>query len=92
MIAIVIGIAFLLLVCYSLYQAHKSADKFNLIDLLMHEGKTDKMACVFMGSWAVHSWVMVSLTISEKMSEGYVTLYSAAWIAPIVAKIIKGKQ
>jgi hypothetical protein len=85
------GLIFLLLVGYSLFLAHKGNTPFNLLDLLMHEGRVDKLACVFMGSWAVHSWIMINLTTSGKMSEGYVTLYAATWIAPIITKLIAKK-
>lgn len=87
-----LGLILLALVVYSLFLAHKGDTPFNLLDLLMHEGRADKLACVFMGSWAVHSWIMITLTASGKMSEGYITLYAATWIAPIITKLISKKN
>ena len=81
------GLVIVLLITLSLYRAHKDNTTFNLFDLLMHQGRVDKLACVFIGSWALHSWIMIDLQLAGKMSEGYLTLYAATWIAPVMAKM-----
>lgn len=76
---------------WSMYRAHKSGDAafvhFNLMDLIMENGRVSKLACVFMGSFGVTSWIMVRLTLDGKMTEMLFSAYAAAWIAPIVAKL-----
>ena len=61
---------------------------FNVLDLLMENGRVSKAAVVMMGAFSLTSWMMVQLTLAGKMSEGYFGLYSAAWIAPVVIKLI----
>ena len=83
-----------LVIAWSLYRAHRNqafAD-FNLLDLLMENGKISKLSCVFMGSFFVFSWIMVRLTFDGKMTEGYVGLYGATWVAPIIAKLFSAPQ
>lgn len=61
---------------------------FNILDLLMENGRVSKAAVVMMGAFSLTSWMMVQLTLAGKMTEGYFGLYSAAWIAPVVIKLI----
>lgn len=61
---------------------------FNILDLLMENGHVSKAAVVMMGSFSLTSWMMIQLTLAGKMTEGYFGLYSAAWIAPVVVKLI----
>jgi len=80
-----------LAIVWSLYRAHRSADgafaQFNLLDLLMDNGRLSRIACAFMATLVVTSWVIVKLTIENKLTEGLFTAYVAAWVAPIVAKL-----
>lgn len=77
-----------LVIAWSLYRAHRVQDNtFNLLDLIMENGRVSKLACVFLGSFGVTSWLMVRLTLDGKMTEGYLTAYGALWIIPITAKL-----
>lgn len=77
-----------LVIAWSLYRAHRSADMaFNLFDLIMENGKVSRLACVFLGSFVVCSWVLVRLTIEGKLTEALFTAYGAIWVAPIIAKM-----
>lgn len=78
-----------LVVAWSFYRAHRDArmTSFNLFDLIMENGRVSKLACVFLGSFGVTSWLMVRLTLDGKMTEGYLTAYGALWIIPITAKL-----
>lgn len=76
-----------LVIAWSLYRANRDIANFNLLDLIMENGRVSKIACVFLGSFATFSWVMVRLTIDGKMTEGYIGLYGATWVAPILAKL-----
>lgn len=84
-------IAVLALIAFSLYRAQKDGlNKLDLYDLVMENGRLSRIAFVMMGSFAVTSWMMVTLTLNGKMTEGIFGLYCTAWIAPIVTRIIKG--
>ena len=77
-----------LVVFWSFYRAQKDPDfRFDLFDLLMENGKVSRLAFAFMATLGVTSFLMIRLTIDGKMTEGYFGLYSAAWIAPIIAKL-----
>ena len=77
-----------LVVAWSFYRAHRNAAlTFNLFDLIMENGRVSKLACVFLGSFGVTSWIMVRLTLDGKMTEGYLTAFGALWIIPITAKL-----
>jgi hypothetical protein len=63
----------------------------NLDDLLLGEdGKISKAAAVMLGSFVMTSWVIVYLTLTNKLTEGYFGAYLLAWVSPTVTKLIKG--
>lgn len=82
----------LLLIGWSFYRAHNNQqfDNFNFFDLIMENGRVSRLACAFLGSWLVTSWIMVRLAIDVKMTEGYLTVYGGMWVAPIIAKLFSG--
>ena len=78
----------LLLVVWSFYRAQQDPNvAFNLFDLVMENGRVSKLAFAFMTGLIVLSWIMVKLTITGKMTEGYVGLYGGIVIAPVIAKL-----
>ena len=82
------AIIILLIVAWSLYNAHRDkGSTFNLFDLLMEGGKLSRLACVFMGAWFANTWILVRLTEDGRMTEGYLTAYGLTWVAPIIAKL-----
>lgn len=77
-----------LVIAWAFYRAHRNADfTFNVFDLIMENGRVSRLACVFLGSFIVTSWIMVRLTLDGKMTEGYLTSFGALWIIPITAKL-----
>lgn len=77
-----------LVIAWSLYRAHRDKEfAFNLFDLLMEAGRLSKISCLVMGAFTVHTWIMVRLTFDGKMSEGYLTIYGATWVAPMLARM-----
>ena len=54
----------------------------------MENGRASKGAVVLMGSFIATTWFFVYYALVGKMTEGYFGLYAAAWIAPVVARII----
>ena len=65
--------------------------KINFDDLLLgDDDKLSKAACVMLGAFVLTSWMMVQLTMTGKLTEGFLGIYVAAWITPAVAKLMKG--
>ena len=77
-----------LVIAWSIYRAHQDQDSaFNLLDLLMENGRLSRLAFAFLVTLCVTSWIMIRLTFDGKITEGYVGLYGAMWVAPIIAKL-----
>lgn len=60
---------------------------FDLLDLIMENGRASRLAAAFFVTLIVTSWIMVKLAIDQKMSEGYLIAYGGMWISPILAKM-----
>lgn len=77
-----------LLVVLSFYRAHRDKDfAFNLLDLFMENGRLSRLACGFMITLIITSWIMVRLALDGKLNEGYFMAYGGMWVAGIVAKL-----
>lgn len=75
-------------VAVSFYRYQKNpANTFNILDLLMENGRVSRLAAAFMMTLVVTSWVMIKLTIDGKMTEGYLMAFGGMWIAPIISKM-----
>jgi len=84
-ISIVIG--------YSIWRAHKRADiVFDFFDLIMVNGKVDKIAVAFMLVLGVSTWVIIDQQIKGRLSGEMFGLWLTAWVAPLVAKVVFGKN
>ncbi len=72
----------------------KSRDEgnpINLDDLLLDEhGKLSRRACAFVGAFFVGVWMLVWLTLHDKINENYFGLFLGAFVAPAALKILKG--
>lgn len=79
-------------IAWSLIRAsRKITSRIDLEDLLLGEDdKVSKAAFVMLGAFALSTWLMVYLTTTGKMTEGFFGLYIAAWITPSVTKLIVG--
>jgi len=65
--------------------------KLNLEDMLLDEhDKLSSIRIVMLGSFGLTSWMMVYLTLTKGLTEGYFTAYLGVWVIPIVARVIKG--
>lgn len=76
-----------LLVILSFYRLNRDCEQFNLLDLLLENGRVSRIAFAFMLTLFVTSWIIIKLTIDGKMSEGYLVSYGGLWIAPILTKM-----
>lgn len=80
-----------MVIAWSFYRSHRNPSiQFDLFDLLMENGRLSRIACAFMATLIVTSWVIIRLTVEGKLTEGLFTAYVAAWVAPIVAKLFSG--
>ena len=76
----------------SLWRAHKLPDvQFNLLDLLMENGRVSKIAVAFMLVLGVSTWVIVDQQVTGKLTEGMFGLWLTAWVTPLVAKVVFNK-
>lgn len=79
-------------VLVSFWRAHRNNKiQFNAMDLIMVDGKVDKIALTFMLVFLVTTWIMIDLQIKGRMTEGYMTTYGAMWVLPLVAKVLFNK-
>jgi hypothetical protein len=78
-------------VAWSCWRAHRArSHEFNLFDLLMENGRLSRLACAFMLTLGVSTWIMVRIALDGKMTEGYLIAFGGMWVAPIVAKLFSG--
>lgn len=89
---VVLGVAALLVVV-SFWRAHRDALKqFNAFDLIMENGRVSKIALAFMIAFGVTTWIVVYLTVRDKMTEGLFLAYGGMWVVPLVAKVVFDKN
>lgn len=89
-IALIVALLLALAIMVSLRRMHNDATStFDLRDLLMENNRVSKAAAVMLGSFAATTWFFVYYALTGRMTEGYFALYTAAWIAPVVARLIK---
>lgn len=48
--------------------------------------------CLALGAFVFTIWLMVALTMRDKMTEGYMGLFNLTWVGPLLAQIIWGKR
>ena len=80
------------LLAFGFWTAQRSDNDFDILDLVMEDGKLSRVSCVLMGAFTVTTWMMVNLTLTGRMTEGYFTAYGGMWIAPLIVRLIKGKD
>lgn len=81
----------MIIILLSFWRAHRDPTiSFNFYDFIYENGKPSKLSFVLMGAFLVTTWVILHLTLLNKMSEGYLTIYGGMWIAPILTRILKG--
>ena len=61
-----------MVIAWSFIRAHRDkSNTFNLLDLLMENGRLSRIACAFMATLVVTSWVIVKLTVEGKLTETF---------------------
>lgn len=72
----------------SFYRYQKDpVNTFNILDLLLENGRVSRLATAFMATLVVTSWVIIKLAVDGKMTEGYLMAFGGMWIAPIISKM-----
>jgi len=80
-----------LIVALFLYKAHRDPNSpFDLTDLLKINGKVSKIAIAFLTTLFTSSWYVVHEALEKQLTDTAFAAYLAAWVAPIVAAILKG--
>jgi len=75
-------------ILWSVYRMQRDPTvDFNLLDLLIENRKVSKVSCLVMGAFFTTSWIMLDLQFHGKMTEGYMGLYGATWVAPLLARL-----
>jgi hypothetical protein len=83
-------VAILILITVALIKRSRLiTSRLDLDDLLIGEdGKLSKAAAVMMGAFALTSWVIIYMTLNDKLTEGYFLAYIGVWATPTVTKLI----
>jgi hypothetical protein len=80
-----------LIVTLFLVRAHRDPDNpFDLFDLLKINGRVSKVAVAFLTTLFTSSWYVVHEALERQLTDTAFAAYLAAWVAPIVAAILKG--
>lgn len=80
----------LLCILWTLHRRSVSSSSgFSFDDLLLEDGKASPVKALLLGSFALTSWVIVFLTWTDKLTEGYFGAYLGAWVLPTVAKFFR---
>lgn len=80
--------AFVVVVAVSLWRFQRDPDnKFDILDLLIENNRVSRLAFGFCVTLVVTSWLMLKLAIDGKLTEGYLGIYGALWVTPIVTKM-----
>jgi hypothetical protein len=80
-----------IIVTLFLIRAHRDPDNpFDLFDLLKINGRVSKVAVAFLTTLFTSSWYVVHEALEKQLTDTAFAAYLAAWVAPIVAAILKG--
>lgn len=81
----------MLVVVLFLYKLHRNPNNpFDLTDLLKLNGRVSKAAVAFLTTLFTSSWYVVHEALEKQLTDVAFAAYLAAWVAPIVAAILKG--
>ena len=79
--------AFAFIVLVSLWRFQRADNHFDLLDLLMENGRVSRLAAAFSVTLVITSWIMLKLAVDGKLTEGYLGIYGTMWVSPIIAKM-----
>lgn len=80
------------LVVISFWRAHLKPDfNFDMFDLIMENGRVSRLALWYNLAGASSTWVVVDSQIKGALTEGLFGLWLAAWVGPIIARLVFNK-
>lgn len=75
------------------WQAQRdTSNNFNIWDLVMEAGKASRTGVAFMSVLVITSWVVITMALQNRLTETVFGIYCAAWVSPLVAKVIFNKS
>src|SRR5215831_14731794 len=81
----------MLIVAFILWRLHRDPNNnVDLTDLLQINGRVSKIAVAFLTTLFTSSWYVVHEALEKQLTDTAFAAYLAAWVAPIVAAILKG--
>lgn len=81
------------LIAISFYRMHrKDGNGFNILDLLLENGRVSRIAAAFNVALVATTWVFLKLSIDNRMTEGFFLAYGGMWVAPIIGKLLSTNQ
>lgn len=80
-----------MLAVFTIWRAQQRPN-FDFFDLFMENGRVSRIAFWFMAAGAVSTWVIIDLQINGKLSEGMFGLWLTAWVSPLIAKMVFGRN
>ena len=79
------------IIAISIWKAQRRPD-FDFFDLLMENGRVSRIAFWFMAAGAVSTWVIIDLEIKGKLDPTMFGLWLTAWVGPLIAKMVFGRN
>jgi hypothetical protein len=82
----------MLIITWSVYRAHRDPNNnFNLLDLIMENGRVSRTGFGFMFALVVTSWVLILKARQPGSNVDIIfAAYGAMWVAPIITKLFSG--
>lgn len=84
MVVIILGLAI------ALYRANKLRNDFQLVDLIMQDGKASRIGFAYIATLFVSSFVVIHSEWQGRLTELLFTAYLGAWVLPLVARVVGG--
>lgn len=89
-IVLAIALAVLLIM---FWRAQRDAkNPFDITDLFMEAGHASVTKLLFMATWGMTTWAVVDNEIKHTLTDAIFGLYLAAWVTPLVAKVVFNKE
>lgn len=77
---------------YLIGRSRSRSSRIDLEDLLLgDDARFSTSKLVLLGSWMMATWLIVYLAVSDKLTEGYFGLYTAAFVVPTIAQGLKAR-
>lgn len=90
--AIVLGLA-VLLIGFLVWKAQRDEkNPFDIWDLFLENGKANPTRTAFLTAFVMTSWVIIDREIKGTLDITFFGAYLAGWVGPLAAKIIMNKD